>query len=116
DRAAFRAYWDATLPTLHATDATRRVAQALLHPRVAPLWLKAAMPLARLMTVGLLPPALRSEFHLGWGPRHERRFQRWLRVTAAVFPRLPARIRHAVCRRELAVLRRDLAASGRAGR
>ncbi|WP_308467591.1 oxygenase MpaB family protein [Rathayibacter soli] len=116
DRAAFRAYWDATLPTLHATDATRLVAQDLLHPRVGPLWLKAVMPLARLMTVGLLPAALRDEFHLSWGPRHERRFQCWLRVTAVVFPRLPARLRHAPRRRELAALRRELAAGSRYGR
>ncbi|TAM69383.1 MAG: DUF2236 domain-containing protein [Microbacteriaceae bacterium] len=114
DRAAFREYWDATLPTLHVTDATRRVAQDLLHPRAGPLWLRAVMPLARLTTVGLLPVALRDEFRLTWGPRDERRFQRWLRVTAAVYPRLPARIRHAPKRRELAALRRELAlTSGR---
>ncbi|HEY5221861.1 MAG TPA: oxygenase MpaB family protein [Microbacteriaceae bacterium] len=111
DRAAFRAYWDAMLPKLHATDATRRVARDLLHPRAGPLWLRAVMPLARLMTVGLLPPELREEFRLGWEPHHERRFQRWLRVTAVVFPRLPARLRHAPRRRYLAALRRELAAS-----
>lgn len=110
DRTAFRAYWTAMLPTLRASDATRRVAQDLLHPRVGPLWLKAVMPLMRLMTVGLLPPALRNEFQLAWGPRRERRFQRWLRMTAAVFPRLPARIRHGLRDRELAALRRELAA------
>jgi uncharacterized protein (DUF2236 family) len=113
DRAAFRTYWNGMLPTLRATDATRRVAQDLLHPRVAPLWLKAVMPLARLMTIGFLPIELRDEFELTWGPRRERRFQRWLRMTAAVFPRLPAGIRHQLRDRELARLRRELAASVR---
>jgi uncharacterized protein (DUF2236 family) len=101
------------LPTLRATAETRRVAQDLLHPRIAPLWLKAMMPLARLMTVGLLPAELRADFGLHWGPRYERRFQRWLRMTAAVFPRLPARIRHRLRDRELARLRRELAQAGR---
>lgn len=60
------------------------------------------------MTVGLLPEQLRAEFGLALTPRNERRFQRWLRIMAAVFPRLPARIRHTLHDHELAELRRSL--------
>ena len=107
-RAAFRAYWDDMLPRLQVTDATRRVARDLLLPKAVPLWLTALMPLARLMTVGLLPPELRAGFGLRWTPRNDRRFRRWLRVMAVVVPRLPARFRHSLRDHELAKLRRSL--------
>jgi uncharacterized protein (DUF2236 family) len=108
DRTAFSDYWNGVLPTLQVTDATRRVAKDLLQPRAVPLWLKAVMPLARLMTVGLLPEQLRAGFGLAMTQRNERRFRRWLRIMAAVFPRLPARIRHSMRDHELDKLRRSL--------
>jgi uncharacterized protein (DUF2236 family) len=108
NRAAFVEYWNSVLPRLQVTDATRRVARELLRPRAVPFWLKAVMPLARLMTVGLLPEQLRAEFGLAMTGRNERRFRRWLRIAATIFPRLPARIRHSPRDRELAELRRSL--------
>ena len=108
DRAAFDAYWNGMLPRLRATDATRRVARDLLLPRAVPLWMNAIMPLARLMTVGLLPAELRAGYGLRWTPRNDRRFRRWMRIMATVFPRLPKCIRHSLRDRELAVLRRSL--------
>ncbi|WP_460943697.1 oxygenase MpaB family protein [Okibacterium endophyticum] len=94
DRAAFREWWQARLSELDVTDASRRVAHDLLHPVAAPLWLRTVMPLARLVTCGLLEPELRDAFALDWSERHERRFGRVMTVTRVVWPRLPRRLRH----------------------
>jgi len=94
DRAAFRAYWNSQLARLRVTDDTRRVARDLLRPRVIPPWLRASMPLARLVTAGLLAPSLRVAFELPWDERRQRHYERAIRVVGAVYPRLPRSIRH----------------------
>lgn len=109
DRVAFAEYWERMLQQLQTSDATKRVARDLLHPRVAPVWLKAAMPLARLTTAGLLPERVRSDFGLRWGMREERRLNRVFRAAALVVPRLPARVRTLLCDRELRTIQRSLA-------
>ncbi|WP_136641159.1 oxygenase MpaB family protein, partial [Subtercola vilae] len=94
DLAAFELYWNTALTELHVTDDARRVAHDLLHPRTAPLWLRAAMPLVRLLTAGLLPPELRRAFVLPWSARDQRRFDRIFAALALVYPRLPLSVRH----------------------
>lgn len=94
DRAAFRRYWDKEL-TLLATDAaTRAVAYELLHSRTAPFWFRSALPLARLMTAGLLPADVRILFDLPWSPRRQRRFDRVVDGIRVIYPRLPRAVRH----------------------
>jgi uncharacterized protein (DUF2236 family) len=94
NRAAFRAYWNSQLARLRVTDDTRGVARDLLHSRAIPWWLRASMPLARLVTAGLLTPSLRVAFELPWDARRQRRYGRAMRVVAALYPRLPRSIRH----------------------
>ncbi|WP_394771056.1 oxygenase MpaB family protein [Lacisediminihabitans sp.] len=94
DREAFRAYWDSRLAELRVDDAARGVCRQLLHPKTGPFWLRAVMPAARLVTAGLLPAELRTAYGLPWGARRARRFDRFLRVTAFAYPRLPRGIRH----------------------
>lgn len=94
DRAAFATYWNDQLGRLRTDDTTRNVAQQLLHPRTGPLWLRAAMPLGRLLTAGFLPPTVRAEFALPWNQRTQRRFDALMRFTSVVYPVLPRAIRH----------------------
>ncbi|MEO7124387.1 MAG: oxygenase MpaB family protein [Lacisediminihabitans sp.] len=94
DRAAFHRYWNSQLARLRVTDDTRRVAHDLLHSHAFPWWLQAGMPLARLVTAGLLTPSLRVACELPWDARRQRRYERAMRVTAALYPRLPRSIRH----------------------
>lgn len=96
DRAAFGRYWDHSLATLVVDDATRSVAQRLLHPAAAPWWLRAVMPVARLVTAGSLPPEVRRQFELPWDARAARRYDLVMAIAAAVVPHLPARLRHAL--------------------
>ncbi|RFA10028.1 hypothetical protein B7R54_13045 [Subtercola boreus] len=108
DLTAFRAYWMTAVSELRVTDPARRVAHDLLHPRTAPLWLRAAMPLVRLVTTGLLDDDLRRAFVLPWSSRSQRRFDRLFRVAAIIYPRLPRRLRQLPRDRYLKALRASL--------
>ncbi|MCA4135446.1 oxygenase MpaB family protein [Arthrobacter sp. M4] len=94
DRAAFHDYWDSAVQQLRPGADAVRVAHQLLHPRSAGAWLRLVMPLARFLTAGFLPAALREQFGLRWSARHQRRFDRTLRFLSVVYPRLPQGIRH----------------------
>jgi len=93
DRTAFRRYWNEQIGLLTTDAATRAVAHELLHSRTAPLWFRAALPLARLMTAGLLPPTVRPLFALSWSSRHQRCFDRVLGGIRVIYPRLPRKLR-----------------------
>ncbi len=93
DRAMFRSYWNEQLPRLIVDDTVRAVSRQLLHPTTGPLWMRASMPTARLATAGLLSPELREAYALPWSPRREQRYERLMRGTARIYPRLPRRLR-----------------------
>ncbi|MCP1503260.1 uncharacterized protein (DUF2236 family) [Curtobacterium herbarum] len=87
--AAFERYWVSTLAQLRVTDDARGVVRDLLHPRHAPVWVRAVMPVVRVVTVGLLPAPVRTQYGFPWGPREVRRFRRTvtgLRLLRAVLP------------------------------
>jgi uncharacterized protein (DUF2236 family) len=111
DRAAFARYWDERLGTLRTDATTRDVARQLLHPRTGPLWLRLAMPLGRLLTIGLLPAPVRDLFELPWTARDQRRFDRTLAVIRVVYPVLPRLLRHWPKDHYLRELRASMAAS-----
>ena len=90
DRAAFRRYFDSELAGLSVDDRVRAVSMTLLHPTTGPAWMRASMPLVRLTTAGLLPASLREGYRLDLS---QRRFDRVMRLTARVYPRLPRRLR-----------------------
>lgn len=94
DRAAFANYWATSIAALKVDETTRDVAHTLLHPPTGPLWLRAAMPLAGFLTIGLLCPELRTAFALPWSNTKQKRFERMLRATSVIYPRLPKRLRH----------------------
>lgn len=94
DRAAFETYWNEQLESLQADDVTRRVAHDLLHPTTVPFWLRAGMPLARLITAGLLPAKVRNSFGMPWNAKRQWRFDRTIRWCSVVYPRLPHFLRH----------------------
>jgi uncharacterized protein (DUF2236 family) len=106
DVAAFRRYWARTLDSLSVDDEVRAVAQELLHPRTGPPWMRALMPLARLLTAGLLPDAVRAAYGLPWDARRQRRFGRTMRILRGVNRILPGRVRRWPRDRMLARFRR----------
>ncbi|KQQ95299.1 hypothetical protein ASF62_01800 [Leifsonia sp. Leaf325] len=106
DRAAFSAYWAGMLPRLSVDADVLAVSRELMFARSLPAPLGLAMPLARLVTAGLLPPSVRSAYRVRWTPRAERRFRRALAITGAVWPWLPRSLREWPQRRSLARIRR----------
>jgi uncharacterized protein (DUF2236 family) len=94
DRAAFARYWDETVEGLEVSSAARDVARRLLRPSTGPRWLRAAMPLASLVTAGLLPPHVRTQYGFAWNARLQRRFDRWFALTRFAYPRMPVQLRH----------------------
>lgn len=101
DRAAFAEYWRRETATLATDPTTRAVADRLLNPRGGPVGLRLAMPLARLITTGLLQPPERELFALPWSHGRQRGFDLLLGILRTVYPRLPERLRHAPMRHYL---------------
>jgi uncharacterized protein (DUF2236 family) len=93
DYPAFRRYWESMLTDgLRVTDTTRDVADAVMRPDLWPLaW--PAVQLLRIVTVGTLPPALRTELGLPWGPARERALAGSQLATRRLMPLLPALVR-----------------------
>jgi uncharacterized protein (DUF2236 family) len=93
DVGAFDAYWASTLAGLRVTDDARQVARDLLYPRLAPWWVRAAMPFMRPLSVGLLPDEVRAAYGFAWGAREERRFTRLVRRLRGVVAVVPGPLR-----------------------
>jgi uncharacterized protein (DUF2236 family) len=77
---------------LVVSDRARELSRALLAP---PLNATAApfFHLARLATIGLLPPAIREGYRFEWDARQEKKFLRAARLVRTVRPFMPAVVR-----------------------
>ncbi|BDI23033.1 oxygenase MpaB family protein [Herbiconiux sp. L3-i23] len=93
DRAAFDAYWNEQVATLEVTPVARHVARQLLRPDHGPAWMRPLLPLARVVTAGLLPPRLRASYGIRWTPSLQRDFERRLRFLLAFYRVLPRAVR-----------------------
>jgi uncharacterized protein (DUF2236 family) len=90
DLPAFRRYYAGMLAErLRVTETTRDVADAALRPELPSVaW--PAVELLRLVTVGTLPPGLREELELDWGPGRERLLAASQGAVRRLMPLLPA--------------------------
>ncbi|WP_019633837.1 oxygenase MpaB family protein [Actinomadura atramentaria] len=94
DLPAFRAYVDGMIASLEVTDTGREVARAVLWARKL-RWLGPALWLNRYITAGLLPPRIREQYGLPWGPRRERFLWFLLRTGAFGYRLVPGPLRRA---------------------
>ncbi|MEV8145633.1 oxygenase MpaB family protein [Specibacter sp. NPDC078709] len=94
-RADFADYWAQQLKTLSVDETTRGVAAELLAATHTPLWVRTLMPLARLLTVGLLPATVRDMYGFKWTPHKDRLLRAVFRVAAVLVRITPRKIRHA---------------------
>ena len=76
------------------TDALRDVVDATMHPRL-PFVAWPVIRTVNLATVGMLPPGLRRELGLAWGPKRERLLRASRRVLRNLLPLVPDIARHA---------------------
>ncbi len=89
---AFERYVARQVATLEVSDDARRIARAIFAPSLrspSTLWLAPALLLAREATAGLLPPRLRDQYGLRWGPTRERVLAATARSSRALLPRIP---------------------------
>jgi uncharacterized protein (DUF2236 family) len=92
-RADFRDYWDARTASLDVTADARQIAHDLFAPVTAPAWLRAGLPLARLLSIDLLPASIRAAYGFDWTPRDERRSRRAWGVIRFLVRVTPHRLR-----------------------
>ena len=85
-----RAYVEEMSTSLRVSDEAREIASALFDS--GPL-LTPATASMRQLTAGLLPPALRNQFRLSWGPNRERTLRMFEKTSRIVVPKLPRRLR-----------------------
>lgn len=103
DRAAFTRYWDSAVAQLRVDPAIAAAAETLLHPRNVPLWLRAGMPVARLLTTAMLPPTVREMYGndvlgLNYGTAADRAYRSLIGGCGVVVPKIPHAIRQALMR------------------
>jgi uncharacterized protein (DUF2236 family) len=94
DLAEFRAYFARTVAGLEVTATARDLARAVLDGRRLPAYLKPGLPLNRFVTAGLLPPPIRRQYGLTWGPHRERSLALLLRSAGGASHLVPRSVRH----------------------
>ena len=92
--AEFNEYVDDMLASdsIAVTNALRDVADATLHPDM-PLVTRPVFEALKIATAGMLPPRLREELGLPWGPHRERLYGAGRAVLRTLVPALPGLLR-----------------------
>lgn len=94
DRAAFERWWEAEMAAVAIDDTVRAYLTDLVLLRFLPRPVSVLFGRAnRFVTTGFLPPRFRAELRLDWGPRQQRRFDRFVAIARAVVRRLPGPLR-----------------------
>jgi uncharacterized protein (DUF2236 family) len=102
----FADYWATSIAALDVGAPALRVAHDLFHPAVAPLWLRATLPLAALLSADLLDDRLRCAYGMPWSPARARRARAAWAVIRALTRVLPNKVLSAPSRHYLRRLRR----------
>ncbi|MFG2006533.1 oxygenase MpaB family protein [Spirillospora sp. NPDC048911] len=108
--ADFRVYYADMVQNLRITDAARKIADQVLHPRLPTGVLGApGLAMIRLITAGMMPAPIREQYGWTWNARRELRFRLLMGALATVYPRLPSRVRTLPREYYLMTTRRTLA-------
>ena len=95
DRAAFAAYWQASLARVDIDETVGAYLRDILDSRHMPWFVRLpTWRVMRFLNTGFLPPEFRSQLGVSWSPAQERRFRRLMRVIGGVYAVLPVPIRN----------------------
>ena len=90
----FREYYARTLDSLRITDASRVIADQVLHPKLPDGPLNApGLAAIRLITAGLTPEPIRQQYGWRWDRARQIRFRLLMRTLRLVYPRMPLFVR-----------------------
>jgi uncharacterized protein (DUF2236 family) len=89
----FREYYARMVGTLQINDASRYIADGVLYPRNLPPVLRPGLVPIRLITSGLMPPAIREQYGWKWNAFREIQFHLLMMGLSLVYPRMPRRVR-----------------------
>jgi uncharacterized protein (DUF2236 family) len=89
----FREYYAYMVNTLQINDASRYIADGVLHPKNMPAVLRPGLVPIRLITYGLMPPPIREQYGWKWNTFREIQFHLLMMGLSLVYPRLPRRVR-----------------------
>ncbi len=90
DLAGFDAYVKLQVESMRVSDEGRRIALQIFRPW-PPHW--AIMWPMKQLTAGLLPPSLRSQYSLSWGPKRQHALDIAAAAIRRLLPLLPGRLR-----------------------
>jgi uncharacterized protein (DUF2236 family) len=94
DRAAFEAYWNASLDKVSMDDVVRGYLHRLIALKFLPGVVSVPLgPFNRFVTTGFLPQRFRDEMRLPWSGKRQRRFDRLMALNAAFVRVLPPVLR-----------------------
>lgn len=96
DIDAFKQYWEGEISKIHIDDTIRGfltdiIDLKFLHPAVS----RTLGPLHRFLTTGFLPPKIREEMRLEWGPSQQRLFDLMVHTLSTLNRPLPRVVRQA---------------------
>ena len=103
--ALFDQYWMDAIADLEVGPAAKAVAHDLFHPVTAPRWIRAALPLAALLTADLLDAPLREAYGMPWSRHRARRASTAWAVIRFLVRIVPAHVVAAPSRHYLEQLR-----------
>ncbi|MBC6457947.1 oxygenase MpaB family protein [Actinomadura sp. HBU206391] len=92
DYPDFREYYADMLNTLRISDASRAIADQVLHPDLPKVFEPGLMAI-RLITAGLMPEPIREQYGWTWNASRQARFRLLMGILSFVYPRLPLSVR-----------------------
>lgn len=107
-RHAFWRYWDEQIDRLVVTEEGHRFAQALMHETAVPRWVAPLKPMMRVITIEMLPPALREGYGLKSTLGSRGLYRTTMGFVVAVYPALPTSTRSYPLKYYLGELRRQM--------
>lgn len=90
--ADFREYYAHMINTIEISEASRAVAEQVLHPKL-PFFFEPGLWMIRLITAGFMPEPLRAQYGWKWNRAREIRFHLLMNAISLTYPRLPLRVR-----------------------
>lgn len=111
----FWEYWNHNIETLEVTDQARKLCHDLLYPEELPLWMRVTSPVARLVTMHLIPERLMKEFHLQPTMLSWLQYQATVRVIRVAYFSLPLSMRQTLHQQSREDLQKAVARIKRTG-